>query len=356
MVQKLLVKGNEAVSEAGIRAGCRLFFGYPITPSSEIIEYMARRLPEVGGQMVQSESEVSAVYMMLGAAAAGERVMTGTSGCGFSLMQEGMSFLAAYHLPVVVVDVSRHGPALGNLDPSQGDYFQMTRGGGHGDYYTFVLAPSGVQEAADLTALSFDLADKYRMQAIIAMDGVLGQMMEPVEFRDPPALELPAKDWATRGKGNGPKHDATGYTLDPVVSEQRAVAMADKYDLVRATEQRWEAFETADADLVVVAYGTAGRIAKAAVHMAREQGQKVGLIRPITLWPFAAKPIEAVAQTAKGFLVAEMNIGQMVEDVRLAVNGKAPVWHHRTLGGLMPTAEELAERIRLLVGEVSTHE
>lgn len=355
-MQKLLVKGNEAVSEAAIQAGCRLFFGYPITPSNEIIEYMARRMPEVSGHMVQAESEVSSIYMLLGAAAAGERCMTGTSGCGFSLMQEGMSFLTAYDLPVVVVDVARLGPALGNLDPSQGDYFQMTRGGGHGDYYNFVLAPAGVQEAADLMGLAFDLADQYRMPVVVAMDGVLGQMMEPVVFRKPEPPELPPKTWAARGKRGGPKHDVVGYILDPVEAERRAEFMADKYDQIRAAEQRWEAIGLEDAELVVVAFGTCGRIARSAVREAREQGIKVGMIRPITLWPFPAKPIEAALQSARGILVAEMNMGQMVEDVRLAVEGRVPVWHYRKLGGIMPTTEELVARIRTLAGEVSTHD
>ena len=356
MVQKLLVKGNEAVSEAAIQAGCRLFFGYPITPSNEIIEYMARRMPEVKGHMVQAESEVSSIYMLLGAAAAGERCMTGTSGCGFSLMQEGMSFLAAYDLPVVVVDVARLGPALGNLDPSQGDYFQMTRGGGHGDYYNFVLAPSGVQEAADLMALAFDLADQYRMPAVVAMDGMLGQMMEPVAFRQPEARELPPKTWAARGKKGGPKHDVIGYNLDPADAERRAEMMAAKYDQIRADEQRWEEIALDDADLVVVAFGTCGRVARSAVREARQQGIKVGMIRPITLWPFPAKPIESALSHARGVLVSEMNMGQMVEDVRLAVNGRVPVYHHRKLGGSMPTTEELVARIRTLVGEVSEHD
>lgn len=353
---KLLVKGNEAVAEAAVQAGCRLFFGYPITPSSEVIEYMARRLPEVQGHMVQAESEVSSIYMMLGAAAAGERCMTGTSGCGFSLMQEGMSFLAAYDLPVVVVDVARLGPALGNLDPSQGDYFQWTRGGGHGDYYNFVLAPSGVQEAADLMGLAFDLADRYRMPAVVAMDGVLGQMMEPVEFRRTGAADLPPKTWAARGKKGGPKHDVVGYILDPIIAERHAAMMADKYEQIRAAEQRWEEIGLNDADLVVVAFGTCGRVARSAVREAREQGIKVGMIRPITLWPFPTKPISSALHRSRGFLVAEMNMGQMVEDVRLAVNGRAPVYHHRKLGGSMPTTEELVARIRTLAGEVSDHD
>ncbi|HYF77270.1 MAG TPA: 3-methyl-2-oxobutanoate dehydrogenase subunit VorB [Symbiobacteriaceae bacterium] len=355
MAQKLLVKGNEAVAEAAIQAGCRNFFGYPITPSNEIIEYMARRMPEVKGHMVQAESEVASIYMMLGAAAAGERCMTGTSGCGFSLMQEGMSFLAAYDLPAVIVDVVRLGPALGNLDPSQGDYFQMTRGGGHGDYYNFVLAPAGVQEAADLMGLAFDLADKYRMPAVVSMDGVLGQMMEPVEFRKPVAQDLPPKTWAARGKRGGPKHDVVGYILDPIEAERRAEFMADKYDQIRATEQRWEEVGLEDADLVVVAFGTCGRIARSAVREAREQGMKVGLIRPVTLWPFPTNPIESVVGHAKAILVSEMNMGQMVEDVRLAVEGRVPVKLHRKLGGSMPTTEELVARIRALAEEVSAH-
>ncbi|HWI61939.1 MAG TPA: 3-methyl-2-oxobutanoate dehydrogenase subunit VorB [Symbiobacteriaceae bacterium] len=356
-MQKLLVKGNEAVSEAAIQAGCRLFFGYPITPSNEIIEYMARRMPEENGTMVQAESEVSAIYMILGAAGAGERCMTGTSGCGFSLMQEGMSFLAAYDLPAVIVDVARLGPALGNLDPSQGDYFQMVKGGGHGDYYNFVLAPSGVQEAADLTMLAFDLADQYRMPVVVAMDGVLGQMMEPVTFKKPEPRDLPPKTWAAKGKrGTGVKHDVIGYILDSVKAEQHAVAMADKYDMIRAAEQRWEEIGLEDADLVVVAFGTCGRIARSAVREARAQGLKVGMIRPITLWPFPSKPIEAALKSAKGVLVSEMNMGQMIEDVRLVVNGRVPVWQHRKLGGFMPTTEELVDRIRMLAGEVTTHD
>jgi len=354
MVQKLLVKGNEAVAEAAIQAGCKLFFGYPITPSSEIIEYMARRLPQVGGQMVQAESEVASVYMMLGAAGAGERCMTGTSGCGFSLMQEGISFLAAYNLPAVFVDVSRLGPALGNLDPSQGDYWQWTRGGGHGDYHNFVLAPSGVQEAADLMGLAFDLADQYRMPAIVGMDGVLGQMMEPVTFRQTDTSHLPPKDWAARGKKDGPKHDVVGYILDQKEAEQNDIFRRQRYQEIAEKEQRWEEVAMEDADLVIVAFGSAGRVARSAVRAAREQGIKVGLIRPITLWPFPNKPIEAAVKNgARGVLVAEMNMGQMVDDVRLAVNGRLPVYQHLNMGGTMPTTAELVERIRTVAGEVS---
>lgn len=344
--KKLLMKGNEAIAEAAVQSGCRLFFGYPITPSSEIIEYMARRLPEVGGTMVQAESEVSAINMVFGAAGTGARVMTGSSSPGISLKQEGLSYLASNQLPCVVVNIARGGPGLGSLAPSQADYFQATKGGGHGDYRLIVLAPAYVQEAVDLVRDAFDLADLYRNPVMIMADGIIGQMMEPVVFNERPQRDLPPKDWATTGAEGRPRRVISSYALEASVGEKHVLELEKKYRQVADREQRWESFHADGADLVVVAYGTAGRISKTAVIQARREGLNVGLIRPITLWPFPVRAFSAGLGQVSEYLVVEMSMGQMVEDVRLAVNGYAPVSLHSRVGGIMPSAEEVLERIR----------
>lgn len=318
------MKGNEALAEAAIRAGCQVFCGYPITPSSEILEYMSWRLPEVGGHFIQAESEVSAISMIYGAASAGFRALTASSGPGVSLKQEGISYIAAAELPAVIVDVQRYGSGLGLISPGQGDYFQATKGGGHGDYRLLVLAPASIQEMVDLVGLAFDKAEEYRNPAMILSDGALGQMMEPVEL--PPMTEHnPDKPWALRGKGKGkPKVIHTPVYWDPDNYDRN---LRTKYATIAEKEQRYEAVMLDDADIVLIAYGISARACKQAVSMGQKKGVKVGLLRPITLWPFPARAVAAAAQSAKAFLSVEMSgLGQMVEDVRLAVNGKTPVY------------------------------
>ncbi|MDR7484070.1 MAG: 3-methyl-2-oxobutanoate dehydrogenase subunit VorB [Armatimonadota bacterium] len=340
-MSRILMKGNEAMAEAAIRAGCRAYFGYPITPQNEIGEYMARRLPEAGGVFVQAESEVAAINMVYGAAGAGVRVMTSTSSPGFSLMTEGLSYLIGARLPCVVVNVMRGGPGLGNIAPSQGDYFQVTRGLGHGDSRGIVLAPSGIQEAVGLFALAFDLAERYRLPAIMAADGLIGQMMEPVALPDPvPPPPPPA--WATRGMGAERRVISSIY-LEPEDLERHVLDLMETYRRIRERETRWETYRTDDAALVVVAFGTTARIARSAVDRVRAEGLAVGLLRPITLWPF---PVQAFAGAPRRWLVVEMNAGQMVEDVRLAVGGRAPVATYVRVGGVVPTPVELAGVMR----------
>ena len=347
---KVLMKGNEALAEAAIRAGCRAFYGYPITPQNEVPRYMAQNLPERGGVYLQAESEVSAINMVYGAAGCGVRVMTSSSSPGLSLKMEGISYIAAAELPCVIVNVMRCGPGLGGIHPGQGDYFQAVKGGGHGDYRLIVLAPASVQEMADLTFEAFDLADKWRNPVMILADGLLGQMMEPVEFsqKEPLAVEKP---WATTGaRGRRPN---TVNTLDivPESLERRNYALADKYSRIAQSETRWQEYKTEDADLLLAAYGTSARVARSAVDMARAEGLKVGLIRPISLWPFPSEPFER--HHGKEFLVVEMSMGQLVEDVRLAVNGQGTVHFHNRLGGMVPTPREVLVKIKdmLLGGE-----
>ena len=349
MGKKKLMKGNEAIAEAAIQAGCQVYFGYPITPASELIEYLSYRLPEAGGEFVQAESEVSAINMVFGAAAAGVRVMTGTSSPGMSLKQEGLSYIAANELPCVIVNVQRSGPGLGGLGPAQGDYFQAVKGGGHGDYKVIVLAPANVQEAINLTMDAFDLADIYRNPVIVLTDGILGQMMEAVEFNAPVKRELPAKDWAATGSDDrqGNRNIVTSYYLDAEKFEVFVQQLKAKYDMIEAAEQRYEAYMAEDAEYFLVGYGTSGRVAKSTVQLARQEGIKLGLIRPITLWPF---PTKAFEREAKGYLTVELNLGQMVEDVRLTVGGKASVEFYGRQGGMVPTPEELLEQFKSKFG------
>lgn len=349
--KKRLMKGNEAIGEAAVQAGCELYFGYPITPASEIIEYLSWRLPEAGGEFVQAESEVAAINMVFGAAATGKRTMTGSSSPGVSLKQEGMSYIAANELPCVIVNVQRSGPGLGGLGPAQGDYFQSVKGGGHGDYKSIVLAPSTVQESVDLMYDAFDLADLYRNPVIVLTDGVLGQMMEPVEFVKKNERELPAKDWAVTGSDerNGQRNIVTSYYLDAEKFEQFIQHLQRKYDVITEKEQRWEDYMTEDAEYLMVGFGTCGRVAKSTVQMARKEGIKLGLVRPISLWPFPNKAFEN-RDNVKGYLTVELSLGQMVEDVRLAVNGRVPVEFYGRQGGLVPTPEELLEQVKSKFG------
>jgi 2-oxoglutarate/2-oxoacid ferredoxin oxidoreductase subunit alpha len=348
---KQLLKGNEAIAEAAIRAGVEAYFGYPITPQTELLEYMARRLPELNRVFLQAESEVAAINMVYGAACAGARVMTSSSSPGVSLMMEGLSYIVGSEVPVVLVDVMRGGPGLGNIAPSQGDYFQIVKGGGHGDYHPIVLAPATVQEAIDLTCLSFDLAEKYRHLVVVLADGNIGQMMEPAELPPPrPAGDRPVPDWALTGARGRPKHVIASLNLAPEAEEAFNRGLQDKLALVRRDEVRYHEVLVDDADVIVVGFGTAGRVAQTAVRQARTAGLRVGLFRPISLYPFPSERLAELAAHARAFLVVEMNAGQMVEDVRLAVNGLAPVRFYGRMGGVVPLPDEILETIHDLTG------
>jgi 2-oxoglutarate ferredoxin oxidoreductase subunit alpha len=352
MGEKILMKGNEAIGEAAIRAGCHHFFGYPITPQNELPEYMARRLPEVGGAMVQAESEIAAINMVYGAAGAGARVMTSSSSPGISLKQEGISYIAGAELPCVIVNMVRGGPGLGGIQPAQGDYWQATRGGGHGDYRVLVLAPATIQETVDTVQDAFDLADKYRTPVMILGDGMMGQMMEPVMFRNEAVTELPQKPWATNGLRSHPgrRNVVNSLYLQPDKLEEHNEHLQRKYAEIEANEVRYEEVDVADADLVVAAYGTTARIVMSAIEVARKEGLRVGLIRPITLWPFPSEPFAKATETAKAFLSVEMSAGQMVEDVRLSVNGKKPVHFYGRTGGMVPTPEDVLAKFKEILG------
>lgn len=334
------------MGEAAVRAGCRYYFGYPITPQNEVPEYMSSRLLEVNGTFLQAESELASINMVMGAAMAGGRTMTSSSSPGVSLMQEGISYLAALELPAVIANMMRGGPGLGNIAPSQSDYFQATRGGGHGDYRCIVLAPASGQELCDMTISAFDLADEYRNPVMILGDGMMGQMMEPVEFPEPidPA-SLPPKDWTLTGAKGRPSRKIVSLLLDPKVMEELNYKLVRKYDAMVRNEVRWETHLCEDARLVVVAFGTAARIAKGAIQRVREMGLKVGLFRPKTLWPFPLKPLEELTRVIRHMLVFEMSAGQMVEDVTLAVRGQADVRLYGRPGGTVPTPEDLAHQI-----------
>ncbi len=356
MGQKMLMKGNEAIAEAAIQAGCRFFFGYPITPQNQIPEYMSKRLPKIeGGCFLQAESEVAAINMVYGAAGAGARVMTSSSSPGISLKQEGISYIVGAELPCVIVNMVRGGPGLGSIQPAQSDYFQSTRGGGHGDYRMLVLAPASVQEAVELTMEAFDLADMYRNPVLIMGDGLIGQMMEPVEMPEhKDRTDLPPKTWAATGWKPGCGRDRAiinSLYIDPAVLEKHVNHLYEKYAVMEQNECRWQEEMTDDADYVICAYGTTARIARSAMRKLRAEGIKAGLIRPITLWPFPAAPIAKAAEHAKAFLTVEMSMGQMVEDVKLAVEGKKPVHFFGRTGGIVPTVREIITQVEALAKE-----
>ena len=351
---KLLMKGNEAIAEAAIRSGCRYFFGYPITPQNQIPEYMSKRMPQVGGTYLQAESEVSAINMVYGAAGSGVRVMTSSSGPGLSLKQEGISYLVGAELPCVIVNIMRGGPGLGSIQPAQGDYYQATRGGGHGDYRTPVLAPASVPEAVELTGKAFDMADKYRTPILVLGDGMIGQMMEPVDLPDELPQSIPEKEWAATGwdgKAKRPRAVINSLFIDPQVLENHNIHLQQKYDEIAQSEVRYASELVEDADIVIVAYGTVARIARSAIRMARQEGIKAGMIRPITLWPFPDKPVAYAAKTAKVFLAVEMSTGQMIDDVRLAVDGARPVKFYGRAGGMVPAVRDVLSQIRALKEE-----
>ena len=345
MAEKVLMKGNEALAEAALRAGCRFFFGYPITPQTELAAYMSKRMPKVGGTFLQAESEIAAINMVYGASAAGARVMTSSSSPGISLKGEGISYMAGADLPGVIINVQRGGPGLGGIQPSQPDYWQATRALGHGDFRVVVYAPSTVQEMADLAFTAFDVADQYRTPVMILADGMLGQMMEPVVMPEPRDEQV-EKPWATTGhKHKRPHNVVNSLYLTADELERLNVERYERYAVIERDEQRAETFLVEDADVVVVAFGASARVARSAVVEARAKGVKAGLIRPITLWPFPVDALEAAVPTAKAFLTVEMNMGQMVDDVRLAVNGRRPVEFFGRTGGVIPTPVEVLAQI-----------
>ena len=350
-----LMKGNDAVVKSAILAGCRAFYGYPITPASEITEAAAVYMPQVGGVFLQAESEVASVNMLYGAAAAGVRSMTASSGPGISLMQEGISYLAGAELPCVIADITRGGPGLGNVAPDQSDYHQAVKGGGHGNYRTIVLAPDSVQEMADLTSLAFELADRYRNPVVLLADGYIGQMMEPVTF-PATAREPRTPDWAVTGTRETRRNLVTSLHLDQDEMEAHNRAMEAKYREVERTEVRAEHYRTADAEIVLVGYGIVARILKAVTGQARAEGLRVGLLRPITLYPFPIAHFQRLARHARMFLVVEMSNGQMVEDVRLALEGVRPVEFYNRMGGNAPSAEELMRVVREKSGQTTKND
>jgi len=335
-----LTKGNEAIVKAAVLAGCRAFYGYPITPASEIAEAAALYLPQAGGVFLQAESEVAAINMLYGGAGAGVRAMTASSGPGISLMQEGFSYLAGAELPCVVADIMRGGPGLGNIAPEQGDYNQIVKGGGHGNYRTLVVAPDSVQEMADLTTLAFDLADRYRNPAVVLADGYIGQMMEPVRFAAPRAVP-PPPEWAVTGEAAFRRNLVTSIFLEPDRLEQHVRKLEAKYREAERAEARAELWRTDDAEIVLVGYGILGRVLKAVVEQARERGIRAGLLRPITLYPFPVEQVRKLGRRARSFAVVEMSNGQLRDDVRLALEGRCPVEFYSRMGGNVPSAEEV---------------
>jgi 2-oxoglutarate/2-oxoacid ferredoxin oxidoreductase subunit alpha len=354
MAEKILMKGNEAIGEAAIHAGCECYFGYPITPQTEVAAYMARKMPKIDRVFLQAESEVASINMVYGAAGAGVRVMTSSSSPGISLMAEGISYIAGAELPCIIVNIVRGGPGLGSIQPGQSDYFQATKGGGHGDYKMPILAPASVQEMVDLVQEGFDIADQYRTPVMVMGDGMLGQMMEPVEFKERQKRELPSKDsWATTGLKGRKSHNITNSLyLKAEELEAHNIKLQAKFAEIEKNEVKYELFNCdGQVDIIVVAYGTVSRICKNSIKMLEKEGIKVGLIRPITLWPFPFKAFEEVIDKTKhGFISVELSAGQMVEDVMLASNGRKPVHFYGRTGGMVPVPAEIAKRIKAIVG------
>ena len=350
MSEKVLMKGNEAIAEAAIQAGCHHYFGYPITPQTEVAAYMSKRMPKIGGTFLQAESEVAAINMVIGVSSTGKRVMTSSSSPGVSLKSEGISYLAGCDLPALVVNVQRGGPGLGGIQPSQSDYFQSVKGGGHGDYHNIVLAPASVQEMASLTVKGFDLADKYRMVAMILADGTMGQMMEPVSL-DVSDVKTYDKPWALTGTECKREHNiVNSLYLQPEELEIKNFERYEKYKAIEENEVMYEEYLMDDAEVCVVAFGITSRVAKNAINEARAKGVKVGMIRPITLWPFPKKPLLAAADKCKAFICVEMNMGQMTEDVELAIRCKKPVYLCNRVGGMIPSPEEVLAKIEEVGG------
>ena len=346
--ERVLITGNEAAGKAAIMAGCRYYFGYPITPQNELTAYMALHMPEAGGTFIQAESELAAASMCIGAAAAGKRVMTSSSSPGISLKQEAISYMAGMELPAVIINVMRAGPGLGDIKPAQGDYFQATKGGGHGDYNLLVLAPYSVEEFAELVMSAFDLADLYRTPVMVLADGQIGQMMEPATFRPPPSIKLPEKDWALTGADGRPRRIIRSLYLKTGVLNEHNERLQAKFALMRQREVRYEESEVEDADVVFVAYGTSARICMETMRQYSNGSMKLGLIRPISLWPFPDQLIRKWAERGKKFLAVEMSAGQMVEDVRLAVEGRSEVGFVGRSGGGVPAITQIVEAAEAL--------
>lgn len=352
-----LIKGNIALAEGAVFAGCRYYFGYPITPQNEIPEHLSSLLPKVGGQFVQAESEVASINMVFGAAASGARAMTTTSSPGYSLMQEGISYLAAAQLPCVVANVQRAGPGLGNITPSQADYAQAVKGGGHGDYRLIVLAPASPQEMFDFAVKAFELADKYLCPSLILSDGVIGQMMETVEIPDEADIQVPEKPWALTGAVNRERNIVRSLWLDDTGVVENNLLLQKKYEEIQKNEVRFESYQTEDADVVLIAYGLSSRISRNAIDRLRNEGVKAGMLRPITLFPFPTKAIEDLTKTASAFLTVEMSAGQLHEDVRLSVDGKRISDYYGELGGDVPKEDEIVRRAKDLLAKAGgSHE
>lgn len=347
MQEKVLMKGNEAIAEAAILAGCRHYLGYPITPQTEVAAYMAKKMPKIGGTFLQAESEIAAINMVYGVAATGKRAMTSSSSPGIALKCEGISYLAGADLPAVIVNVQRGGPGLGGIQPSQSDYFLATRGPGHGDFHVLVLAPASVQEMADLTGKAFDLAEKYRMPAMLLADGTMGQMMEPVVLPEETVLEKSAPDWAVTGtECKRPHNIINSLYLSPAELEQKNIERFERYARLAEKETMWEEFMMEDAEVCIVSCGITARVSRNAIVEARKQGIKAGMIRPITLWPFPKAPLRKAADQVKRFVCVELNMGQMREDVQLAVECKKPVDLCFRVGGMIPSPDEVLDAIR----------
>ena len=345
------MKGNEAVVYGAILGSCRAFYGYPITPASEIAETAAKYFPQVGGTFLQAESEVAAINMVYGASSAGQRVMTASSGPGISLKQEGISYSAGSELPLVVVDVMRGGPGLGNIAPEQGDYNQIVKGGGHGNYKLIVLAPNGAQEMCELTKLAFELADKYRNPVVVLTDGFVGQMMEPVELPEP-ITKLPEKSWIVDGTAKTVKNLISSIELEPDDLEEHNYKLQEKYSRISEAEVRYDELYTEDAEVLLMGYGIVSRVLQSVVEEARSENLPVGLLRPITLWPFPTKRIQEISNTAKLFFVIEMSNGQMVDDVRLALEGRRPTKFFGHMGGVVPTIQEILEQLKNIIKDL----
>ena len=352
MAEKVLMKGNEALGEAALRAGGRHFFGYPITPQTELSAYLSKKMPKCGGTFLQAESELAAINMVLGAGATGVRAMTSSSSPGISLKSEGISYIAGSDVPCVIINVQRGGPGLGSIQPGQADYWQATKATGHGDFQLLVFAPSTVQEMADFVGIAFDTAEKYRVPAMILSDGMMGQMMEPVSFPEESEVKMIDKPWAACGHENKRPHNiVNSLYIEAKDLEKTIIERYERYDKIKANEQRAESYMTEDAEIVIVAYGASSRVSRSAVDMAREQGIKAGLVRPITLWPFPVDAIEATVPTAKKYLAVEMSMGQMVDDVKLVINGRRPVAFFGRTGGIIPTPAEVLAEIKKLAGK-----
>jgi len=350
-MSKVLMKGNEAIALAAIKGVCDAFFGYPITPQNEVPEYLSKHMKLAGKVFVQAESEVAAINMVYGAAGAGARVLTSSSSPGIALKQEGISYLAGAELPCVIVNVMRGGPALGGIQPSQADYHQITRGGGNGDYHVIAFAPENLQETVDVIKGAFDIADCYRNPVMIAVDGLIGQMMESVDLdRENPKRALAKKDWATVGKEHGGRHVINSMHLDPQKLEQHNLKLQAKYQKVINNEQRYELINVKDADYVIVAYGTMSRICRSALEILAKDKIKVGILRPISIWPFPVKAFQELPSSLKGILVAELSLGQMIDDVKIANNGKYPVHFFGRVGGMLPEPEEIVQAVKKMMG------